>query len=408
MISYHTCPLASLEGKETGGMNVYVLELSKELAKQGYIVDIYTRSQDNSNKEIVEIGKNLRLIHLKAGLQKHIPKKQLINFIDDFVESFKQFSKKYELSYDLLHCHYYLSGLIGLKISQKNGKKIPVAMTFHTLALMKNLVARDEMEKEDKSRIDSEFLLIKKVDTIITPSTTNKEYITSLYNAPEEKITVVTPGVDTKLFKPMDKQKAKEKVGAGKNHKIVLFVGRIEPLKGIDVLMYAIKILLQKHPAMNLCLWIVGGDVSQKTSFWSKELQKLENLRELLGIKTIVKFVGQKPQTMLPYYYNAAEVVVMPSHYESFGMAALEAMACGIPVITTNVSGIASLIDDKHQALITTVNNPLMLASQIETLLTDEAFHKKIGKQVYETVQDLSWKNIAKATKHVYENLLSI
>lgn len=402
MISYHTCPLASIEGKETGGMNVYVLELSKKLASLGIKIDIYTRAQDDSDNQVVNFDDNLRIIHLTAGPKSHIDKKELINFIPEFVSNFEKFTAKENIDYQILHCHYYLSGLIGLELQKK--KNIPIIQTFHTLALMKNLVARSLNEQETNQRVEAEKLLVQKVQKIIAPSESDMNYLRYLYNSDPKKISVITPGVNTKIFKPINKNNAKEKVGANENHKIILFVGRIEPLKGIDSLMFAMKILTTRNPSLPVCLWIVGGDISQaKTS--SKELQRLESLQATLGLNTYVKFVGQKDQTQLPFYYNAADIVVMPSHYESFGMATLESMACGTPVITTNVSGISTLLDDKHKSLITSAHNPLLLASDIEELLLNEKLLKDVSKGLSQQVQDLDWKTIAQKVIALYDKI---
>lgn len=406
MVSYHTCPLASEEGKETGGMNVYVLELSKQLVKLGYIVDVFTRSQDPGQPHIVQVMENLRVIHLAAGREKSIPKKQLPEHIPEFVKSYLSFVQKENDEYDLLHCHYYMSGLIGISINRSLKDPIPFVITFHTLALMKNLVARSELEREEKARIDAELSLAKATDAIIAPSISDKQYLEYLYGCPEEKIYIVPPGYDENIFKPIEKNFAKKHIGADKDHKIVLFVGRIEPLKGIDALIYAIKILFEKNPNLKVCLWIVGGDVSQSYKNWSKELKKLENLRKVLHITTSVKFVGQKTQEELPYYLSAAELVVIPSHYESFGMATLEAMACGTPVVTTNSSGISSLFDESFDELVTSANNPLLLASQMEHLLINEAEHEMYRRQVRKSVRNLTWENVTKRIECIYEKLL--
>lgn len=402
MISFHTCPLASKEGKETGGMNVYVLELSKALAVQGIEVDMYTRCQDEVNPHIEEIAPHLRLIHLPAGPKRMVAKKELVKYVPEFVDSFITFTKQHNLTYDVLHCHYYLSGLVGLGINKK-GYDLPIVMIFHTLALMKNLVARDELEKEEMERISAEKTLVKEVDHIITPTDSEMSYLEYLYQADTRKITIIPPGVNTDFFKPMDKLVAKEMVGAKKEDKILLFVGRIEPLKGLDMLLYALKVLIMKNPEMNVCLWIVGGDILQKQKLWSHQLKMLQQLKEVLNLTTRVRFMGQKTQEELPHYYNAAEMVIMPSHYESFGMVTLEAMACGIPVITTNVAGVSQLIDKKHSALITSVNNPLMLASQIKYLLSDTTAHEQISHDLREKAQALSWERIVKKIIRVYE-----
>lgn len=403
MISYHTCPLASQEGKETGGMNIYVLELSRTLARAGHTVDIFTRSQDIENKEIVEVEKNLRVIHLPAGPRKHLSKKHIEPYIPAFVKAYLDFQKNEKSTYDVLHCHYFLSGLAGLKIKEKT--KTPLIMSFHTLALMKNLVARTEAEKEEASRIDAEFLLASQADHIITPTDAESIYMADLYDCNVEKLTVIPPGVDITRFYPISKIVAKERIKVPVSEKIVLFVGRIEPLKGIDALIYAIKIINKQNPDLPIRLIIVGGDVSQNVSLWKKELQVLEALRTTLRIPDIVHFVGQRTQEELLYYYNSAEVVVMPSHYESFGMAALEAMACAVPVIASNVSGIANIIDEKHSFLITSVNNPILLASQIECLLTDKTLHAKVSRDVLKNIPDFTWEKTAQKVIKVYDSV---
>ncbi len=414
MVSYHTCPLASEEGKETGGMNVYVLELAKQLAILGHSVDIFTRSQDPQNLPIVQVADGLRLMHIVAGPQHSLPKKSLVEFVPEFVENILDFCRVDQPRYDLIHSHYYMSGLAALSLqkelpaslpSLKN--PLPIISTFHTLALMKNLVARGELETEDMHRVDAELELVKSSAAIIAPSESDASYLEYLYEAQANSIVVIPPGVDTEIFHPIKKTEARQFVGADLQEKVVMFVGRIEPLKGIDMLIYAFKIVKHDHPDWPLKLYIVGGDVSQNTSMWSAELQKLEKLRKLLHIPDIVHFVGQKPQHQLAYFYNAADIVVMPSHYESFGMAALEAMTCGVPVITTNVAGISSLIDERKKALLTSVNNPLLLASQIGYLLTHPKTHAQISAEVKKKVHTLDWKNVAEQVAEVYRACLT-
>jgi D-inositol-3-phosphate glycosyltransferase len=393
VISYHTCPLSDEEGKEVGGMNVYVLELSKELAKKGLVLDLFTRSQDEKSPKIVNVSNNLRVIHIPAGPQTSLSKKEIADFIPEFLTNFYAFIKSEKAQYDIVSCHYYLSGIIGIDIKKK--LQIPMTITFHTLALMKNLVARSEDEKEDVERIRYELLLVKEADIVIATSENDAQYLETLYDCPSEKIVVLMPGVNLNLFKPNDKIIAKKKINADPDHEIILFVGRIEPLKGIDIIIYAIKILLEKNPNLRVCLWIVGGNSGEQQHNWSEELKKLEEIRKILQIATAVKFVGRKHQSELPDYYNAAKIAVMPSHYESFGITALEAMACGVPLITTDVTGISDLFDKKHHAMITSANNPLLLAEKMKNLLVDKNVYDRASKEVYRKVQDLSWENVA-------------
>lgn len=385
VISYHTCPLSDETDAEIGGINTYVLELSKAMSQKGCIIDIYTRCIDQNHCNTVEVATNLRVIHIIAGKPTSIPKKQLLKFIPEFIRNMQKFIEKEQLSYNLISAHYYQSGLIGLAL--KRQLKIPLMITFHTLALMKNLVARDDDEREEGARIKTELLLTKKADKVMATSESDSEYLHTLYNCPLEKIALLSPGVNLKLFRPVSKSEAKEKTGADINHKIILFVGRITPLKGIDVLLYAIRILTQKHPKIPLCLWVVGE--------WSQEFKRLQYIRKLLGISAYVKFVGQKKQAELPYYYNCAEVVVMPSYYESFGIVALEAMACSVPVIVSDVTGVSGLLDKEHNELLTSANNPIGLARKIGNLLVNQNRRKVMSEKVFKRVQNLGWDSVA-------------
>ena len=247
---------------------------------------------------------------------------------------------------------------------QKAQPNIPVIMTFHTLALMKGLITRTGISPSEKKRIEAEQMIVKQVQAIISPSENESRYLESLYEADPQKIHTISPGVDTTLFHMMSQQKAREVVGANKDHKLIMFVGRIEPVKGLDVLLYAMKIMIQKNPDVKVCLWLVGQNADRKA-----EVEKLNQLIHILNLHNEVTFVPQQPQERLPFYYNAADVIVMPSHYESFGLSALEAIACGTPVITTNVMGISTLITDHCNNLISTANNPLLLAEQMEHIL---------------------------------------
>lgn len=394
VILYHTCPLSDEIDAEIGGANTYVLELSKALAKNGAVLDVFTRLQDATSPRVVQVSENLRVIHLKAGEETKIHKKEQAKHIPEFLDNFYAFMEKEKLSYAYVSCHYYLSGIIGLEIKKK--LQIPLVMTFHTLGLMKNLVARSDEEREDLGRITSELELVANADQIIATSEADAEYIEALYDGDRKKIAILIPGVNLELFRPGNKAEAKKKLGDDSEHKMILFVGRIEPLKGIDVLLYAIKVLLNKNPDFTICVWIVGGDVSKEADAWSKELQKLNAIRKVLGISAKVHFVGRKEPHELPNYYQAADVLVLPSQYESFGITAVEAMASGLPVITTDTAGVSDLIDNQHALLITSANNPILLAEKIQSLLGDESKYEHISKNVAKNVQDLSWDATAK------------
>jgi D-inositol-3-phosphate glycosyltransferase len=400
MISVHACPLATREGKETGGLQVYLFELAKALGMLGHDVDIFTRKEQPSNPDIAIAGKNVRVIHLSMGPAKNISKKKLLPYIDDFVDSYLGWQDKHHQTYDIFHCHYYLSGIAGLKIQKISNHTPPLIMTFHTLGLMKNLVARSEKEKENQERIDAEKKIIDAFDAVSASSDIDAQYLEYLYDCKKEKISIIPPGIDTALFHNTSKKIAKEKIGANPNNNIILSIGRIEPLKGFDVLLYALKILFSKRKDLveNVCLWIVGGEGTKNRAAWSHEQKKLDRVMRELGLDASVVFVPQQPQEKLPDFYNASEMLVMPSHYESFGMVALEAMACETPVIASNVSGISRLLETNGHGQITTANNPILLATQIESILMQKTAIPK-------SFHIRTWKDVAEDSIKMYKSL---
>lgn len=403
MISVHECPLASSEGKEKGGINVYVFELSKALSKIGYSIDIFTRTQDTINPRIVLVYNNLRVIHLPAGPLTAIPKKDVINHLDEFAAHMYELMQTEHLSYDLIHAHYYYSGVVAHTLRTVYNNPSKIIMSFHTLGLMKQLVSRSELSDEPKIRISMEQKLVKNSDFFVTSSDNDTMYLSSLYDCPQNKITSIPPGVDTILFRPKNQKAAKIAIGADPDHRIIVAVGRIDPIKGFDVLLFALKILLTSHPELskNICLWIVGGDVGEDKSSWSTELQSLDRLQMTLGLATSVRFVTAKPQEKLPDYYNAADVVVMPSHYESFGMVALEALACGTSIIATDVTGISPMLKTFPKGHVISANNPIKLAEELYRVTMKQKEHHLNPKDL----SALDWSTMATKMKKVYESV---
>jgi len=406
MISYHTNPIYATSGKQTGGMNVYVLELAKKMSEKGVCIDIFTRSHTKKRLIITEISKYARIIQLGAGPSTPIVKKKLPTYIADFVVSMNKFIEKQAVKYDLIHAHYYMSGLVAVDFIKKS-HYIPLVVNFHTLALMKNLVARNTHEKENQKRIENECAISRHASKIIALSQSDKQYMQYLYDVPDEKLVVIPPGVDTNIFHPQIKDEARDKIGFSKNSKIILFVGRIEPLKGIDTLLYTVKILLSQNPSLkkSLQLIIIGGDISQKKSLWSKEMRKLVTLKNTLNIATSVSFVGYKSRVELSTYYAASDVLVMPSHYETFGIVALEAMASGLPTIATSVSGISSMLDKSTPYFQLPSNSPLDVAKTIESLFSNYKEYKSITHELSQKAQTLTWDHVADSVLQVYESL---
>lgn len=405
MISVHECPLASSEGKERGGINVYVFELAKALTRLGWYVDMYTRVQDMVNPRVVVVNDHARVIHLPNGEALPLSKKEILLHLSEFTRNMEDFIRKDNASYDLVHAHYYLSGIaaVGLQQALPN---LPFVMTFHTLGLMKQLVSPSATSEDPPERIHLEQELAKRADRVIAVSNNTAAYLTSLYDVPKQKIAVISPGVDPAIFFPADTRQSKRAIGADPTKQMILAVGRIDPVKGFDVLLYALKILFTKQQDLlkNVCVAIVGGDVEEKQKAWSAERTRLEKLRKTLGLETSVRFIRAQPQEKLPRFYNAADVLVMPSHYESFGMVALEALACGTPVIATDVTGISAILKDAPKGHIVSANNPIGLAEELVHVLTHP--HKRTVDP--SAIAPFTWTETAKKAATVYERVAKL
>jgi len=404
MLSYHTCPLATLGGKDTGGMNVYVRELTRQLGHMGVRVDVFTRSQDEHVPHVLhDLGFGNRVVHVPAGPEIPLPKDVLAHHIPDFVKGILEFTEKKELHYDVIHSHYWMSGMAAGELS--NAWHVPIVHMFHTLGLMKQRVARSSEEREGNYRIQGEKKVIAIANRIIAATPAEFAQLQWLYDVNEQKVQVIPPGVDLSHFYPIPDDEAKEYIGIPPCDKLLLFVGRIEPLKGIDTLIKAIA--LMKKRGAEVYLSIIGGypDISSETL--SSEMSRLQTLCEQHGLTDLIAFLGRRGQDTLPYYYSAADAVVMPSHYESFGMVALEAMACGTPVVASQVGGLAFLIEDGETGYTVPADDPRALADQLEKIITSPDLCERLAVQAAEIAQGYGWEKIAARIVDLYCNVVS-
>ncbi len=405
MLSVHTSPLATLGGKETGGMNVYVRDLSREFSRQGIEVDIYTRSQDPTAPRVQPLAEHSRVIQIKAGAEQPYDKNKIYHHLDEFVAGVQEFSNPAQPQYDVIFSHYWLSGLVGLKLRQ--AWQIPVVQMFHTLAEMKNQVAQSSVEREPELRLQQEGELMRLADRLIAATPIEQNQMMELYGASADKISVVPPGVDLQRFRPMDKQQARAYIDVPKGHRMILFVGRIQPLKGIDTLIRALALVKRREPTMakDICVCIIGGSLNPDSEVERAEIQRLNDLRASLDVQNLVTFSGSKEQDILIYYYSAAEMVVMPSHYESFGMVAIEAMACGTPVIASDVGGLSFSIESGFNGYLVPGRDPEALASKIILLLKYPLLQEQLSHQAQAWVRRFSWSNIAEELLEVFREL---
>lgn len=405
MLSVHTCPLATLGGKETGGMNVYVRDLSRELSRRGVVVDVFTRSQSPTVPPIStgQLGERGRVIHIPTGPERPYDKNLVFDHLPEFVRRVQDFVTRENLRYDLIHSHYWLSGWAALQLRAVWG--LPVIQMFHTLGEMKNRVAQTPAERESRRRIEVEGQIMRHADRLIAATPLEKGQMTWLYGADADSISVVPAGVDLSLFRPIPRAEAKTYIGIPPHHRMILFVGRIQPLKGIDTLLRAMKQVVSQYPDLkdNLCVSIIGGDPNPDSELEQAEFERLTQLRAELGIGEMVTFLGAKDQDTLVYYYSAAEVVVMPSHYESFGMVALEAMACGTPVIAADVGGLSFSIEDGFNGYLVPGQDPDALAGKVALLLRRPSLRDHLGEQAIRWAERYAWTDIADEILDVYE-----
>ena len=407
IISYHTCPLATLGGKDTGGMNVYVRDLTRYLGQFGIHADVFTRSQDEHVPHVLhDLGCGNRVVHIPAGPETLLPKKELEGYIDSFVDNILDFAEKKQIHYDLIFSHYWLSGLAALKL--KRVWNIPVIHMFHTLALLKNKIARSEKDIEGEYRIEGEKKVLSEIDKLIVATTDEKDNLQTLYSTPPDIIEIIPPGVDTYHFYPIPVDEAKEFIGIPENEKMILFVGRIEPLKGVDTLIKAIS-QLQQADILSRCphyLYIIGGDAGSGQEKMNEEMQRLQDLRVKLGVGDLIIFLGKRDQDSLRYYYSAAEMLVMPSHYESFGMVALESMACGTPVIATQVGGLQHLVLDQETGFTIPNDNPDALEEKITVLICKPELREKMSQSSASYAQSFSWNTITNNLIEIFEKTI--
>jgi D-inositol-3-phosphate glycosyltransferase len=406
MLSYHTCPLATLGGKDTGGMNVYVRDLTLELGRMGIHVDVFTRSQDEHVPHVLhDLGFGNRVVHVPAGPETPLPKGELAKHIPQFVEGIKEFAEEKGIHYDLIHSHYWMSGLAAEALSEA-WDGTPIVQMFHTLGVMKNRVARSELEREGAYRLDGERHVLTRVDRVIAATPAEQAQLEWLYKADMRKVYVIPPGVDVGHFYPIPVDEARQFIGLAPEARMILFVGRIEPLKGLDTLIKAVACLRVKDLAEPVHLAVIGGDPEVAPEEMSAEMNRIQRICDDLTVGKMVAFLGKRSQDTLPYYYSAAEVVVMPSHYESFGMVALEAMACGTPVIASQVGGLAFLVQDGVTGYHVPDEDDEALCGKLTALLGNASLRRTLGRNGAEYAQNYAWKKIATQIVEVYSDVI--
>jgi D-inositol-3-phosphate glycosyltransferase len=390
MLSFHGCPFARLGEKDSGGMNVYVLQVARQLARAGNHVDIFTRCHDPDDPQVVELEDGVRLVHLrggpldsaKAGFYEHVP---------EFLANLLAFHGEMGLAYDVVHSHYWLSGPVGEVLSSRWA--VPHVVTFHTLARTKKMARAGEVEPLQRALVEQRMM--DKASAVVVSTEHEGDAIRSLYGRSHRNVKTIPAGVDLDLFRPMPKQAARAALGLN-GDKVVLYVGRLEPLKGVDILIEALSRL---DDQTGIRLMVVGGSLE------GGELPRLKSWAEQLGLGASVTFTGSVDQSELPLYYNAADVFALPSYYESFGLVALEAMACGTPVVASRVGGLGAFVKDGLSGYLIPRRCPDPFAHRLDMLLATPALREKMGMAGRATALGMNWSRTADRLADLYGDL---
>lgn len=391
MISFHTCPLAHPGVFSAGGLNVMVLSLARELARAGFQVDLFTKRHTGTEKEVVYPEQGLRVIHLPVGNKIEIPKEKLLTYAEEFAAKILEFFEKDGKKPEVIYAHYYLSGVTARIIKSK--ANIPFALTYHTLGILKRVYGQEESPE----RVRAERELSNEADLIFCATNLEKNSLVKHYEISPGKILVSPPGVDHRIFHHRDKDKARKRLGLLDERKVILFVGRLDPIKGITRLLNAVNGLARKYPDFKskFLVLLIGGK-TRSAKFWRlPEVVKIKETIARNDLECCVKFLGFRPHATLAWYYAAADVVAMPSLYESFGLVALEALASGAAVLVSKVGGLRFLVKNGVNGVSVSPKVNGDLEDKLWEILNDESFRDKLGVAAAKTAKKYSWKKHA-------------
>ena len=407
MLSVHACPLAKLGGRDSGGMNVYVRELARELGRRGHEVDVFTRWREKDDPRIQSLGPNARVVHIQSGPMGYWPKMDVYEHLEEFTAKLDAHVAAEGTRYDLIHSHYWLSADVARALASR--WRVPRIQMFHTLGLVKREVMDEDIDGESDVRIAIERRAVRESAAVVAASQIEVGELLDLYDADRAKLKIIPCGVDPNVFRPVRQADAREQLGRDQCERLVLFVGRIEQIKGIDVLLRALGLLFFRHPELRheICLLVVGGALDPGDD--APETEKILELRRLVHqhrMEDNVSFVGSLDQPTLATYYAAADVCAVPSLTESFGLVALEAMACGTPVVGTRVGGLQTLIADGESGLLVPAGDYQALADAIARVLTDPRLRMHLAHGARERAEHFTWQSVGARIERLYATIL--
>lgn len=400
VIAYHSSPLIEPGVGDAGGMTVYVREVARVMAKLGIRTDVFTRSTTGT-LETTDIFPGVRVVAIPAGPSGEVSKADLVDHVPAFVDGMAYFAAGHHLDYELVHSHYWQSGLAGADIAARWA--VPLVHSNHTLAKVKNRHLPPGDIPEPVNRLEGEASVISGSDILIASTDEEWQHLACLYGASHDRIKTIYPGVDHGVFSPGPRDEARVRLGLSPDAAVLAFVGRIQPLKGIDL---GIRALEQLVGALGheVTLLIVGG-ASGPTG--QAEADRLAALARSLGISANVRFEGPRPHELTPTYYRAADAVLVCSFSESFGLSALEAQACGTPVVGTDVGGLRHIVRDGVSGFLADSRDPSEFAARLKTLLGDPELKASFSTAAITSSRSFTWDRTGRELAELYECLIT-
>jgi len=404
-LSFHCCPFSLLGGDGTGGMNVYLRELCSVLTSYPEVkIDIFTRIQNPKIREIKYLSPQARVVHLRGGPERPMDRTKLYDFLPEFSRNLESFICQERENYDLVYSHYWLSGLVGEEIKHKFN--LPLVHIYHTLAFLKERALRED-SREHENRIEAERHLAYVSDAIISSSEEEMQSLVDEYGIPSSKGRIIYPGVNKKLFYPKENRMVLREMRCEEKDKILLYVGRIDPAKGLMTVIEALELLKKKDlPLYNqLKLIVVGGGRKKEDLPGNKEFVRIkESIREK-KMTGKVTFLGSKKQSELKKYYSAAEALVMPSLYESFGLVPVEAMACGTPALVSRIGEMRNIVKEGKNGCSFPPSSATSLASCLEHFFSNKESLWNAEKIRQNAAKNFSWEKTAEETYSLFKKL---
>ncbi len=408
LISEHGDPAAEIGKDAAGGQNVYVRQVGEALAKLGWQVDMFTRKSSPYDATIVQHAPHCRTIRLTAGPEAYIPRDELFQYMPTFVDALQKFQQKEGTNYPLAHTNYWMSGWVGMELQRR--QNIQLIHTYHSLGAVKYQSVSD-IPAIAQTRLEVEKQILEQAHCVVATSPQELDDLETLVSR-IGKIDVIPCGTDVSTFRPISKADARKQLGISTKEKVVLYVGRFDRRKGIETLVRATGELRaqlaqgEEFDPQNLKLLIVGGSDPQEAD--GAERRRIEEIVSELDLAANTDFVGMVGHDRLALYYTAADVCVIPSHYEPFGLVAIEAMACGTPVVASDVGGLKFTVISEETGLLVPPQAVSEFARAIGRILTDEVWARKIRKQASTRVQEnFSWTGVAIQLSDLYRRQLA-